>query len=206
MKYIKSYEKLQSVFQEPFFLSSSGNILYVSDEFAKKILPKYKRSKYNQSYITRELENQKDFFNNTVNEKGYLKARRISLDMTVRYDIYSMSLFLSRNLNGKTTKSGTYHSYLSGRSGDSEMHGKNMIRATRECNMNFMIKFYPIIEHIKDFYKIFKTGELGFFEIIRNALDKNIMLAQYGVPKELNKETKYKDMEAYVKGSIKYNI
>lgn len=209
MKYIKTYENLHN-YQEPFFLTPTADMLYLSDDLAKSILPNFKNKigKYNEWYINKELENQKHFFNNTVDEKGYLKARRISLDTHVSYnnDMYRMNLSLSRRTDGRKTTFGTYYCYLVGDSGDHSMHGKNMIRATRDCNLNFIIKLYPIVKHIKNFYKIFKTGEFGFLEIIKNALDKDIMLAQYGVPKELLKDPKYKDMEGYIKGSMKYNL
>ena len=58
--------------------------------------------------------------------------------------------------------------------------------ATRECNMNFMIKFYPVIEHIKNFYKIFEESGKGFLEIIDEAISKDNKLKQYkpNIPKQ----------------------
>lgn len=201
MKYIKSFENL-SIKQEPFFLSK-GDYLYVSDEFAHSISPDSKTLKKvykkNQNWIIHELQKIKDFFSNEKTEKGYYKTSYIRLELSVRYtdDTYLMNLFLYRGSRGD------YNYYIGGNSGDSDMHGKNMIRATRDCNLNFMIKFYPIVGHIKNFYSRFKAGE-GFFDIIKKALDKDITLAQYGVPKELIHI--YGDIEDAVKNSIKYNI
>ena len=56
----------------------------------------------------------------------------------------------------------------------------------------------------KNFYNRFKNGE-KFFDIIKKALDKDITLAQYGIPKELI-HIYGKDTEDAVKNSIKYNI
>jgi len=80
-----------------------------------------------------------------------------------------------------------------------------MKRATRECNLKFIITLYPIVSHIKNFYKIFKSGDKAFLDIIKEALDKDIMLAQYGIPKEI----KYlfdNGIEGSVIQQIKFNI
>lgn len=202
----KIYESLETE-QQPFFLNKS-DFLYISDDFAKKIAPKFKnrKGKYNEWYVKKELENQVAFFGNIKNEKGYNKVNRISLDIKVEWgEYYSMSLSLYRG-NERNIKQGIFHYYITGNSGDHDMHGKNMVRGTRDSNLNFMIKFYPIVKHIKNFYKRFKMGEEGFLEIIRKELDKNQMLALYGVPKELKKEEKYKYMEDYIKNSLKYNL
>ena len=55
------------------------------------------------------------------------------------------------------------------------MHGKNMLRATRECNMKFMAKIFPIVKNFKykdiQLYCDQNNGE-GFTQIIKNFIDK----------------------------------
>ena len=60
------------------------------------------------------------------------------------------------------------------------------------------------MEHIKNFYKKF-TIDNGFLDIIKNELDKNFMLAQYGVPEEIKHLFDY-DIEDTVKSMNKFNL
>ena len=67
-----------------------------------------------------------------------------------------------------------------------------------------MIIYYPIVEYIENFYNILKYREKGFLEIIKDSLSKDIILAKYGVPKELKKY--FRGSEEAIINSDKYNI
>jgi len=175
MKYIKYFENINS--QQPFYLR--GNTLYLSDDFAISLcstLDKFKKKNPdNLNYMNYLYQKQIKFFN------GFQDSREISIDYYVTWRrMYKMNLGLRRS-GGYDNQFGNFSYYLIGNSGDSNMHGKNMKWATRECNMNFMIKFYPVIEHIKNFYKIFQESGKGFLEIIDEAISKDNKLTQYKV-------------------------
>jgi len=206
MKYLKYFES-NEIKQQPFYLTP-GDHLYLSDEISKLVTPTKKDVKKmykNPSYINRVEQDQIDYYNDVKTEKGQIKIRRIYLAKKCSWDggRYSMSLSLYRYTNSNNF--GIFRNCLDGMSGSFEMHGKDMKRATRECNLNFMISVYPIVGHIKNFYKIFKSKEKGFLDIIKDALDKDIMLAQYGIPQEI-KHLFDKNIEDSVKIRIKYNL
>lgn len=187
MKHLKYFEHNDIIIQQPFYLTDH-DYLYLSDDLAKKLAPNFNNKKgvYNNSYINRELSKQIDFFNNTKNDKNQTIIRNINLDMSVIWQsMYKMNLSLYNGGYDRDTKFGNFKYYLIGNSGDSDMHGKNMIRGTRDANLNFIIKLYPIVKYIKNFYKILKTKEKGFFEIIKDAILDNHKLIKHGVPDEL---------------------
>ena len=95
---------------------------------------------------------------------------------------YGMNIFISR-CNVKNNEFGHFQYNIGGNSGDSNMHGKNMIIATKECNLNLMIQLYPIIKYIKNFYKRLRLE--GFCDIIKDSIIKKNSLIKYGVPQEL---------------------
>lgn len=198
MKYIKYFEN-NNLEQSPFFLSKS-DYLYLSYDFAKKIAPNYENNtKYRINFINNQLEYQKIFFDKS--SEPIRRLNKIFLNMNVSYNIgYVMNLELSKRV--VDTKFGSYYCFLYGYSGDHEMHGKNMVRATRECNLNFIIKYYPIVKHIKNFYSIFKTGEYDFFELIKKSIIKDNKLINHGVPSELEKD---KDISMLISMN-KYNL
>lgn len=205
MKYLKYFENIE-ITQQPFYLSP-GDFLYLSEDIAKSLRPSLKeiRKIYNPGWANKELQDHDDFFNDVRKEDGYLKKTNINIIRSVTYDRnLKMNLHLSRFSPERNNEFGTFKTKLSGQSGDYSMHGKNMKRATRECNLNFIITLYPIVAYIKNFYKIFKSGDKSFFDIIKEALDKDIMLAQYGIPKEI----KYlfdNDIEGSIIQQIKFN-
>lgn len=187
MKHLKYFEQNDIIIQQPFYLTDH-DYLYLSDDLSKKLAPNFNNKKgvYNNSYINRELSKQIDFFNNTKNDKNQTVIRSINLDMSVIWQsMYKMNLSLYNGGYDRDTKFGNFKYYLIGNSGDSDMHGKNMIRGTRDANLNFIIKLYPIVKYIKNFYKILKTKEKGFFEIIKDAILDNHKLIKHGVPDEL---------------------
>jgi hypothetical protein len=202
MKYIKSYEQKTTIKQQPFFLTKGDN-LYLSDDFTKKIAPSpIEVRKYckNVSYAEHIIQQNEYFFSDERDEKGYRQSTRLSPNINVRYDNnqYQMTIVMFKGSN-YDNEAGHFYYYIGGHSGDHDMHGKNMIRATRDCNLNFISKFYPIVLHIKDFYKRFKNKEL-FFDIIRDSVITDPTIAQYGIPKELRKELGHYE---YV---FKYNL
>jgi len=206
MKYLKYFENIE-IKQQPFFLN--GDRLFISNEFAKLITPTLsKLKKIYKNPGPAEYENQKniDFYLDTKNENGYTISRQIITHLNVRYsnDHYQMDILIFRG-SLKNNEFGIFQYYIGGNSGDSNMHGKNMIRATRDCNLNLMIKLYPIVKNIKNFYKILKSKEKGFLDIIKDAIDKDITLAQYGIPNEI-KHLFDERTEDAVKMRIKYNI
>jgi len=206
MKYLKYFEN-NNIEQQPFYISN--NTLYISDSLAVELTPTYNdlKKRYHNNPDFADLINKKniDFFNRERDEKGYIKSREIHTNIKVRWrNMYSMNIIIKYRGNCLENEFGKFNYYITGNSGDSEMHGKNMKRATDECNYHLIIKLYPIVEHIKNFMRIFKSKEYGFLDIIKKSLDKDIMLAKYGIPKEL--EHLYKGVEDSIKNSIKYNI
>ena len=210
MKYLKYFESV--VLQQPFYLSNDH--LYLSEDLSKLVTPTLaqlkKIYKHNKFYwANRTAQDQVDFYNDVRKDTGHLKIRTINIQQSVSFggnSFYCMNLSLNRRESIFNTKFGTFRNYLGGNSGDHNMHDeKNMKRATRECNLNFVIKLYPIVEHIKNFEKIFKSKDKGFLDIIKNAIDKDITLAQYGIPNEI-KHLFDERIENAVKTMIKYNI
>jgi hypothetical protein len=140
-----------------------------------------------------------DFFAGTRGEKGYLKSNQIGTKMNVGYgSMYKMNLSIHRG-NERDNEFGHFEFYIGGNSGSHDMGGKNMIRATRECNLHLMEKLYPIVKNIKNFYKRMKNKE-GFFNIIINEIIKNPDVAKDGVPEELEEEF------GHIAMAIKYNL
>jgi len=209
MKYLKYFENNNIIEQQPFYISN--NTLYISDNIAKLLTPTYnelkKLYKNNPTASDYQFKKNVDFLNNEKDENGRNKVREVYTNITVRWrNMYAMSIIIKYRGSGNTidNKFGKFNYYITGNSGDSEMHGKNMKRATRECNYNLMIKLYPIVKYIDNFMKIFESKEKGFLEIIKDSLNKDIMLAKYGVPKELKKY--FKGAEEAIINSDKYNI
>jgi hypothetical protein len=205
MKYLKYFEN-NIINQQPFYLS--GDYLFISDDMAKLLTPNYSKLKSiykNKGVLNYINQEQIDFYNNEKDDKGFYKARNINTQIKVRYDnMYAMTIFIKRRGGILENNYGKFQYFIGGNSGDSDMHGKNMIRATRECNYNLMIKYYPIVEYIENFYNRLKYREKGFIDIIKDSIDKDIMLVKYGIPKELKKY--YKGVEDAVINSDKYNI
>jgi len=199
--------KNDKIKQQPFFLRGK-NRLYISTELVKKISPS--KSKLSNNGINRDIwveyifQSNIDFLNNTKDFKrpsGYhpYKSNKFNPFISVRYGgCYGMTTYVKRG-SMNNNEHGNFYYYIGGISGDHEMHGKNMIRATRECNLNFMIKLYPIVAHIKDFYKKLQINP--FFEIIKEEIIKNNNLAQYS-PIELEDD---QDI-GYLISVNKYNL
>ena len=207
MKYLRYFENDNIIDQQPFYISN--NILYISDDMAKLLTPTKKDLeklyKNNLKVADMELERNIMFFNHERDDNGYVKIRGLLTNIKVRWrNMYAMSIIIRYRWNCLENKFGKFNYYISGNSGDSEMHTKNMIRATKECNYHLMLKLYPIIEHIKNFMKILESKDKGFIDIIKDSIDKDIMLVKYGVPKELKKY--YKGAEDAIINSEKYNI
>lgn len=190
MKYIKLFENKKE--QQPFYLRDS-DYLYISDELAHRITPtidELKRNSNRMDWIKWQYQNQLDFFNNKKNEKGWSISTSINTNIHVEYnDMYRMNIIFKRRGNEYINEFGNFRYYIDGTSGDYKMHGKNMKRATRECNLHFMEQLYPIIKNIKDFYQ--KLKNKGFFDIIREELFKNPNIAKNGIPTELESEFGY---------------
>ena len=178
--------------------------LYISDEVAHLVTPTYSQLKIKypnlEKYrINNIIQGNINFYNNTKNEKGYRINRQINTLYSTTYGIgYAMNIIILLG-NQQSNDSGQFQYYIAGNSGDSEMHGKNMIRATRECNLNFMIKLYPIVKYIKNFYKKLKNKE-AFFDIIKNEVIKNPSISKYGIPEELQEELGHYEL------AQKYNL
>lgn len=187
MRYIKLFEKLNIV-QEPFFLT--GDRLYISNELAHKMTPTledYIRMGYNPGWSKYNDEQNQNFYTRVKNEKGFVKSNRIGTEIKVRYyGYYAMTISIHRG-NVYDNEFGHFEYCIGGNSGDHDMHGKDMIRVTRECNLHLMEKLYPIVKNIKNFYKRMKNKE-GFFNIIRSEIIKNPNIAKNGVPDELEEE------------------
>lgn len=205
MKYLKYFES-NEIKQQPFSLS--GDYLCISDEIARQLVrtPEEIRQhliKCEPRWIEHTINETEDFFNNTRREtspNGYggYKVNRLSTKYQVGWGQgYGMNLSISR-CNVKNNEFGHFQYEIIGNSGDHDMHHTNMIRATRECNLNLMIKLYPIVEHIKNFYKRLRLE--GFFDIIKDSILKNNSLVLYGVPQEFEGEFDY------LISAFKYNL
>jgi hypothetical protein len=199
--WLKEYENTSQIKQQPFYLRKS-DFLYISDQLAHQIAPtpeQIKRRCTNKNYADYLIKQQEHFFNDTKTEAGNTVSS-IFLFKNVTYkDMFRMDLSIHRRGNHYNTEFGNFYYYLTGNSGDHDMHGKNMIRATRECNLHFMEWLYPIIKDIKDFYKKFKNND-DFFGLIKNEIYKNPEIAKDGVPKELEEEL------GYIQAAYKYNL
>jgi hypothetical protein len=197
--------------QQPVFLSKT-DFLYLSDDLTKSILPTdfemAKRLSHNQNFLKTQLKRKeyfisgKDWEDTYFNSKTKILSFGTYLSVSWRNNTYRMDLVVrSRGDNILNNNAGSFKFYLTGSSGDYQMHGKNMVRGTRDANMNFMIKMYPIVEYIKNFYKRLKNGEL-FFDIIKEAIINDKSLVKYGAPLELEND---KDVGHYITGN-KYNL
>lgn len=209
MKYLKNFEQIKKfenkIKQQPFYLKGSDR-LYISDELAKKITPTISDKKgtdFNDFIYQKNV----DFLKNTKydykSSSGHIHnifvSKNVSTGIKVRFNrIYSMSIFIKRGTN-HNNEFGKFQYYIGGISGDSEMHGKNMVRATRECNLNFIIKLYPIVKYINNFYKKLKNEP--FFDIIKNEIIKNNQLVRY-MPLELENDN---DISPII-SLFKYNL
>lgn len=188
MKHIKLFEELNTKIQEPFYLFVDR--LYISNELAHKITPTledYIKKGYSPGWIKSSDERNRNFYTRAKDEKGFVKSNHIGTEIKVTYNgMYAMTISIHRG-NTHDNEFGHFEYYIGGNSGDYEMHGKNMIRATKECNLHLMEKLYPIVKNIKSFYKRLKNKE-GFFNIIRSEIIKNPNIAKDGVPDELEEE------------------
>lgn len=188
MKYLKLFEN-QGFIQQPFYLRFDK--LLISDDFAF-----YLKNNVNKDFL---IEKNKDFFDNTMKTYQYkssfsneykefttFKEKSANLDFNINYNkqessylrkwikrgTYSMRIFLNRSKNRieyLNTDSGKFRYFISGNSGDFNMHQQGMIIASRNVNYNLMCKYFPIFGYIKNSYKKLKDNQL-FFEIIENGL------------------------------------
>jgi hypothetical protein len=203
MKYIKEFKDLS--IKEPFYLSETDK-LYISDDMCKSILPnRDEKTKYEMYFI---FDNNAKFYNDTRDENGIRKYSDAYTTKTVKYGgMFIMKIRIGR-LGKKYAKNipnfGLADFYITGESGDNRMHAKNRIRTTRECNLNFIALYYPVVKYIKNFYTEFKKGDRGFIQIIRDEIDKDINLARYGIPDELRHI--YGDLDKVMLDSEKYNL
>ena len=162
------------IVQQPFFLTK-GDILYLSNDMAKKVTPTPNELKNMKRFpvtddirMKKILDEQKSFFTDekykTENLKCY-KVRRLPIWKSVgwRNNTYRMDIVLSRGVK-KDNNAGSFYYYITGYSGDSNMHGENMVRGTRDANLNFMILYYPIVKYIKNFYTWARTGKTSLIK------------------------------------------
>ena len=154
------------IIQQPFYLKRDR--LYISDNLAKSlsITTNYK-NKYNDIWFQNNLKHNEDFFNGNRYTGKYTGHKRnfILTNYNVKFqNMYSMNITVRRG-NMFNNEHGTFKYYIGGNSGDTEMHGKNKIRITRECNFNFIYKIYPFTLEIKDLKKQLKEHKL-FIKII----------------------------------------
>jgi hypothetical protein len=205
MRYIKYFENTSNL-QQPFLLVNDR--LYLSDDVAKSITKwRTNRKDTNIAYVEAVIKRNHQFFNNERTVSGYATAYATTDDFYVRYDNnrYRMNIIIYRGAI-RDNEFGHFQYYIGGNSGDYSMHAQNTKRITRKCNLSFMIKLYPIVEHIKDFYKKMKSPTIskyiGFFDIIKDAIKKDNSIVQYGVPDELIDDNDV----GYLVGAYKYNL
>lgn len=202
--YLKLFEEHSRVIQQPFYLF--GDVMYVSDDFAKFITKDCKD--YNK---ISNLE----FFDDikrTINSKKFgswetYKQDFASTDFYVRYGGNSMTILVKRIGTYENNKNncGEFNYYITGISGDFTMHGKNMLRKTRECNKNLIIKYFPVWEFIRR--NMQRLKEEPFFEIIEKTLMKNPRLTElFGDFKYNPKELEYYPNIEMIINSNKFNL
>jgi hypothetical protein len=199
MRYLKYFEDLNKI-QQPFMLIN--DTLFISDEIAHKMTPtleELNKKGYREGWSEYTCKNNKNFYGNIKDENGYYISNHVVTDISVVYNgIFKMDLSIYRG-NERDNEFGHFEYYIGGNSGDHYMHGKNMVRATRDCNIHLMEKLYPIVKNIKNFYKRLKNKE-GFFDIIRDEILKNPEVAKDGIPPELEEEF------GHISASYKYNL
>ena len=149
--------------------------LFISDDIVKEIIPTYQ-----DIYDSRADWKEEERVRRSKLDTPNFGDKRISLYYSKQYKQvgygggYAMNLDLYKFTETRVNKFGSFNYYLRGNSGDHEMHGKNMVRSTRECNMNFMAKIFPIVKNLK--YKDMKsycdinTGE-GFTQCIKDYIE-----------------------------------
>jgi len=188
MKYLKLFEEV-SMKQQPFYLKN--DTLYISNDFAE----------YITQDVSKHLQDRRDDFfggvkNNffggvkktysTTNGNPHIwtsyKERMTNTNIRIRWskggfsNAFAMNIYIYR-CNTISTESGKFQYYIGGASGSSEMHGKNMIRATRQCNINLIKEFFPIFKHIPYAHKKLQIN--SFFDVIKNAVSEKPELAKY---------------------------
>lgn len=184
MKYLKLFEE-NNIKQQPFFISKNDR-LFVSDEFAKYIAQDI--SSYLIDIRDDFFGNVKNTYNSIINGKSHIwttfKERVLNTNVKVFWsknglgENYVMNVRIYRYGDSYlNNESGKFKYYIGGISGDSEMHGKNMIRATRQCNINLIKKYFPIFEHIPYAHK--KLQETPFFDVIKDSVKENPKLSKY---------------------------
>lgn len=188
MKYIKTFEN-KNINQQPFYLH--GDRLYLSDNMVDIVYP-------TKEYIQHIIDHNYNYINNVKSKSKSYKETFLITGLKLRYDNnhYRMDLLLKRGK--KKNEYGQFNHYLDGISGDYKMHTKGMIRATRECNLKFIVLYYPIAEHIKN-YKKLKNKE-PFLSIIEDGIISNPDIAKNGVPNELY------DKYGYLEIANNYNL
>jgi hypothetical protein len=182
--------------QQPFYLRNTDRLL-ISDDFAKFIT---------KDVTVHDMTRNIIFFNNTRHTRTYqwnnkpstytrYDERMATTGFSVRWNRggsgfnYAMTIYIYR-VNEQTNDSGKFQYYIGGRSGDSEMFGKNMIRATRQCNINLIKKYFPIFNHIKYAHKKLQTDT--FYDVIKKSIQENPKLDKYLSNSDVPKEIKVK--------------
>ncbi len=203
MKHLKLFEDI-NIKQQPFWLS--GDKLYVSDYFAKYIakdVPEYNK-KSNDDFFNnvKTSYTSPNFFGSGKSHTWESYVEKFArTNVIVRWrDIYAMNIIIKGRIDRKND-SGQFHHYIGGSSGDSSMHGKNMIRATRTCNINLIIKYFPIFNYIKNAHKKLQSDK--FFDVIKNAIIENPKLKKYITEGDYPKD--YDDFLIHLKTDL-YNL
>ena len=199
MKHLKTYESHNNN-QQPFWLSK-GDYLFLSDDIVKEYGPN--ESKKNQIYREWSARPKKyidKYIYTTLGDKEIRPFPKITvrwdtsplkINITTNKPSFAMDVYFTKwSMESRTTDAGVFGYFLRGFSGDSEMHGKSMVRGTQWSNYNFMCKLYPIFKYVKNGYNRLKNGE-KFLDLISDLLDINPESSIHGVPKEL--KDKYPD-------------
>lgn len=189
--------------QQPFYLRFEK--LYISDDIAKSLaIVSNENGTYNDVWFFNNIKRTKMFFDGTRYDskyKGY-KVNYLQTSMSVTFKgVYKMSILVYRG-NEQDNEHGFFKYYVGGISGDSEMHGKNMIRATRECNLNFIYNMYPFTKSIKNLKKRIK--ETTFYDIISNSL-KNKELLFSDLPTNIQKDIRKMKLNKLINDSLQIN-
>lgn len=225
MKNLILFENFDNI-KQPIFLSRTGR-LHISEEFAKFIGAETIKI-YNVKYIhINQKQRIDDFFNDVKVEhnlgKWYsYKEKYLHTGIKISYDKTNLNKFNSgsyiMNIRIERTYNNVYKNFpyfINGSSGDFDMYGKRMVRASMHVVMNFLARYFPIIKlfNIKHFYKKLKDGE-PFLDIINNEIsninsdnfDTNIDTPFIFRPKELKYYPEIEENFEMLSSSNKFNL
>lgn len=180
------------------FMVTLGNRLYINEEIMKYLVftPIPNHNIWDQRVCDFKFnDNMRDVIKNSNKnilmffEELFIRNTQNTCFILTYNNSYAMSILIRKNeRNG-------FRYYIEGNSGDFSMHGKNMIRATKEINLKIIQIFFPEIENNKE-YKMWLKGEKKFNELVNNwtTYNKIINIGEENYQKYLNRVAEYEKL------------